>query len=297
MRRQQEIIKNHVSTSRSVKSLKVLQQAFEDICSMTDVKFIRKHNLEYEALTQIDGRILFLIDMNMEDVGRSNDVVLDTLINISKQRVDHLDIAIVYSNENLTSYKDHESKIRYVDSFFKKNPAYLPNENEDSIESKTKKLLLAYQLWGLNKTDEMEEFIKELNKTFKDAAFGHSLHDYLKFRVDISNEAMLDLIRIPEINFEYLYNDAFLEGEPFIDILNRTHDNVSNKVYDQLLAEEKYHNVLSNVMKVAENKHIELAHELHERKISKFRKDTVKEKIRSRSYEGIDEHGIIEFYK
>ena len=36
---------------------------------MTDVKFIRKHNLEYEALTQIDGRILFLIDMNMEDVG------------------------------------------------------------------------------------------------------------------------------------------------------------------------------------------------------------------------------------
>ena len=131
---------------------------------------------------------------------------------------------------------NHESKIRYVDSFFKKNPAYLPNENEDSIESKTKKLLLAYQLWGLNKTDEMEEFIKELNKTFKDAAFGHSLHDYLKFRVDISNEAMLDLIRIPEINFEYLYNDAFLESKPFIDILNRTHDNVSNKVYDELLA-------------------------------------------------------------
>ena len=48
-------------------------------------------------------------------------------------------------------------------------------------------------------------------------------------------------------------------------------------------------------MKVAENKHIELAHELHERKISKFRKDTVKEKIRSRSYEGITEHGIIDY--
>jgi hypothetical protein len=275
--------------SRDDKSLQNLNNLLKQIQSegITVSKFEKV--FDEKDVSSIQGRILFLVDMNMEELGEGQDVVIETILNIKKVRPKDHDIVIVYSHENLVGYVDHNSKLSYVDEFFSKEG------KESLLISETKKYLIPYQLWAISKKTEEEELLTNLKNTLEQSVFGHSLHDFLEDKVDQIEKSMIDLVKLPEEIYNHLYRDSFVEGEIFLDILNRTHESVLNKVEWENVIDSNYKKLANSILRVASEKNKAIFEEIKTNGIKKYRKETKANKLESGIYKGLSEHGLVDY--
>ncbi|MCY9661292.1 hypothetical protein P5G65_01425 [Paenibacillus chondroitinus] len=243
------------------------------------------------TIEDVQGRILFLLDMNMEESDTpKQDVVVESLLKINESRKNKLDLALVYSHENLSVYNDHSTKRTYLETAFK--------ENEALPEIPTEQLyLLAYQLWAVQKTPQIEELTGTFVQALEKAAFGHSLHDYLQLKISNINDAMFELIKFPEDKFDLLYRDSFVEGQLFHHTLDKTHKSLLNKVeYEKLRGDIDYRRVVSNVLRVARASNPRLLEDMSkEREIKDYRKKLIQKKISEKLYQNVSEFGLVDY--
>ncbi|MGG1672478.1 hypothetical protein ACIFOE_17875 [Paenibacillus sp. NRS-1783] len=235
----------------------------------------------------VDGRILFLLDMNMGESDQEKDVVIKTIIDINKSRPNSHDIAVVYSHEKLEMYKKHDTKVSYVESYLEQNNLSLHPDNEAS------KYLIPFQLWAISKGEADGELIKTITSTLEKAAFGYSLHDYLEKKHEITQKATLNLIKLPEETFEVLYGDSFVEGEIFLDVLERTHQSVLNKV--EFEAVRSNPQIYENLLSVSKMKNEKISTEIKAQGIKKYRNNIAKKKTDPSIFEGLPEYGLINY--
>lgn len=242
-----------------------------------------------DDVPSVDGKILFLLDMNMEDTSGEKDVIIESIFDIKKSRPDMYDIAIVYSYENLAFYDDQEQKAKYVESYLteKKIPI--------KFDLETEKYLFLHQLWSLSKTTRIDELSANLVTTLIRAAFGHSLHDYLEFKTKSARNVMLDLIKIKESTFEFLYHDSFVEGELFIEILERTKKSILNKVEINELQSPEYNLSIDNLFAVSTLKNKRILDEIKATGLKAFSKSNLEKKSNSGIYKGISEYGLVDY--
>lgn len=246
------------------------------------------------SLKDIEGRILFLLDMNMEKRTGDKDVIIESILNINKERPQKLDIIIVYSMEKLNHYKNHETKTQYVSDILETKREILNRCN--CLDNDFKKYLLPYQLWSIEKKKDKNELISFLIETLDKAAFGHSLHDYLESKIQYNKKSMLELIKIPEEMYEELYRDAFVEGELFLKVLERTQESITNRVeWEFLKTDPSYKRVITNILKVVKEKDCKILREVGESNLTNYRKNVVKDKLDSKRYENISEYGLIDY--
>ncbi|MCM3715866.1 hypothetical protein M3202_17560 [Alkalihalobacillus oceani] len=290
----QERVLETFSLDRKIMPLEVLKVMLEKICEDSSVVFQTVSNLKLEEVAQKEGRILFLLDMNMEETGLSKDVIIDTITSIKQYRKNNFDLAIVYSHENLDSYKHHQSKVTYIEEYMRKNPSVIKGDTEFSKSQF--KYLFAYQLWGINKTNQKEELVDSFLQTIEKAAFGYSLHDYLDSRVSLTQQATSELINMPEERFELLLQDSFIEGERFVDILNRTHNSLLKKMeYQRLNSDSNYLNIIKNIISVARTRDELLIDKIGQQQVIKYSKNEIAKKIESGSFKDFSEFNILDY--
>ncbi|WP_152657081.1 hypothetical protein [Oceanobacillus sp. CFH 90083] len=277
-----------------IKPLEILKDVMEKVCEGTDIQFQMFSQLSFEGIEQISGRILFLLDMNMKKIGLSKDVVIDTITTLKSRRKGLFDLAIVYSHDDLHRYKQQQTKIEYIEEYLEKDPDILKDDSDMSrLEFKH---LFAYQLWGINKTEEQKMLAEELLTTIEKAALGYSLHDYLESKMLLTNRATIELLNLPEKKMELLLQDSFVEGEKFLDILNRTHKSILNKIeLEDIKEESNYKNIIKNIMKVASAKDKILLKKLNGQNIANFSKKELESKITDKTYSGIAEYNLIDY--
>lgn len=298
-----EKIEEVFSVKKVIKPLENLDNLISSISKELGIVFKKDSKPNYEELVKLDGRILFLIDMNMKSVGLAEDSVIDVIRLLKKNRADYFDLAIVYSHEDLNRYKQHDSKVAYINDYLKNNPEALKDDRKEITEAQYK-YLLAYQLWGINKTPSEHHLVKELLETIEKAAFGYSLHDFLESKVLFTQRAATELINLTEEKFNVLLQDSFIEGERFLDILNRTHESIYRGIEFEQIVEEghKYKEIMKNVMSVASAKDEMLVNKIGDQNVMKFnRKETfgrIEEGIHSTVAKfNLVEYGINELYE
>jgi hypothetical protein len=280
------------SVEKVVKPLEILKIMMEQIAAESNKEFKTYTKPNYEEISKIDGRILFLIDMNMKSVGLAEDSIIDVITLLKKHRSDNFDLAIAYSNDDLSSYKEHKSKVTYIEDYLAKHSDTVVGEFEKSQF----KYLFAYQLWGINKTEKENELSEELLTTIEKAAFGYSLHDFLESKLLLEQTATKELVNLPEEKFDLLLQDAFIEGERFVDVLNRTHESILKRIeYNMVKKDVKYKDVMKNVMNVANAKDSLLIDKIKEQKLINFSKKELLEKIGKDSYIDIAEYNLVNY--
>ncbi|AYK06312.1 hypothetical protein [Brevibacillus laterosporus] len=289
-----EKIQNVFSVNKIIKPLEVLKLMMEQISVDVKIDFQMNTKPDYEEIAKIDGRILFLIDMNMENVGLGEDSVIDVITLLKKNRSNNFDLAIVYSHEDLSRYKQHSSKVTYIEDYLEKHSGTMADYS--GVTKSQFKYLFAYQLWGINKTIDETELAKELLTTIEQAAFGYSLHDYLESKVLLAQEATTELVNLSEEKFDLLLQDSFIEGERFLDILNRTHQSIFRRMeFDKIKNDDKYKEVMKNVMSVASAKDKSLLEKIKEQKIINFSRKEILGRIGKKSYSDIAEFNLVNY--
>lgn len=235
----------------------------------------------------IEGRILFLLDMNMGESIEENDVVIKTILEINRSRPDNHDIAVVYSHEQLDMYKRHNDKIHYVQSYLEQN------KQIENVENEALKYLIPFQLWAISKADTDGKLMDILKSTLEKAAFGYSLHDYLEMKMQITQKATINLIKLSEETFDGLYKDSFIEGEIFLDILDRTHQTVMSKVeYETIKANP---GLYDNILTVSKLKNQNILKDIQSQGVRKYRSDNDKKKTDPSMFKDISEYGLLDY--
>ncbi|WP_160043661.1 hypothetical protein [Paenibacillus sp. USDA918EY] len=282
------MFEKHIIKERDSNPLNMLNAVLEKIAEKEEITVKRFPNkFSVGDVRDVDGRILFLLDMNMGDNSQDNDVVINTILEISKSRPNNHDIAVVYSHEKLEMYNQHDTKVRYVDAYLEKNKPELGIDNE------TIKHLLPFQLWAISKGEVDGRLLDLITTTLEKAAFGYSLHDYLKAKHNLTQKATLELIKLPEETFEVLYKDAFVEGEIFLDILERTHQSILNKVEYDLTKDNS--SLIENLLTVSISKNKRISEEIKSLGIKKFRMENTKKKTDPVIFKGLSEYGLINY--
>ncbi|WDV06732.1 hypothetical protein [Lysinibacillus irui] len=282
------IINKHVGTKRDKKELEILENLFKEI-QEEDIQFSKfSKKFECDDVRNIDGRILFLLDMNMEDLGEGKDVIIETLIEINKVRRNTLDIAIVYSHEVLTSYKDHTSKIQYLE-------ANLTGYTE--IQNETEKYLLAHQLWAIPKVKSQEALVEQLNSILTNAILGHTLYKYLNRKVNIMSTTIMELIKFSDNEFDLLLKDALIEGESLLNVLQRIQFSLLNKnEFNSKTSDTIYIQAIENLLDIFNSKTQGIINDFKEiDKIDKIRTQSRKQKLEEASYKNLSEYGLIDY--
>lgn len=268
--------------------LKSLDLLFKELQSKGVTVEQRSEQLNKEDVSSVDGKILFLLDMNMEESSGVNDVVIESILEIKEARPHKFDIVIVYSHEKLDFYENQEAKAEYVEQYLSKHGKY-------TFDLETDKYLFLHQLWALSKTPNLNELSSKLVNTLLRAAFGHSLHDYLELKLKSVKRAMLELIKTNEVTFDFLFKDSFVEGEIFLDLLERTQKSFLNRVETEDLLLEEYDKTLNNLYTVSTLKHKRVLDSIVRRGLKKFRQDTRNDKAETGLYKGISEYGLMEY--
>lgn len=282
------IFLKYLTQERESNPLIMLNTVLEKIVEAGEISVkTLPHKFSVEDVRDIDGRILFLLDMNMGQNTQENDVVINTILDISRSRPNNHDIAVVYSHEKLEMYNKHDTKVRYVEAYLEQNKPEL------GIDKEAIKHLLPFQLWAISKGEVDGKLLDLLTITLEKAAFGYSLHDYLKAKHNLSQKATLELIKLSEETFEVLYKDAFVEGEIFLDILERTHQSILNKVEHELAIENS--SLIENLLSVSISKNKRISQEIKGQGIKKFRSDNAKKKIDPDIFKGLSEFGLINY--
>jgi hypothetical protein len=288
-------IKDVFGVRKIIKPLEILENILGDISKETDIIFQKHNKPNYEEISKIEGRILFLIDMNMQSVGLAEDSVIDVIRLLKKNRAEHFDLAIVYSHEDLGRYKQHDSKVAYIEDYLKEHPEALKEDRKEITEAQYK-YLLAYQLWGINKTHSKTDLIKELVEAIEKAAFGYSLHDYLESKILFTQRAATELINLSEEKFNILLQDSFIEGERFLDILNRTHESISRGIeFDQIQQDTNYREIMKNVMSVARAKDAILLEKIGNQSIVRFSRKEIFERITKGSNSKVAKFNLVDY--
>lgn len=235
----------------------------------------------------VEGRILFLLDMNMGDSAEENDVVIKTILDINRSRPNNHDIAVVYSHERLEMYKKHDTKVNYVETYLELNKQTL------ELADETYKYLIPFQLWAISKGDSDGKLLENITSTLEKAAFGYSLHDYLETKHKIIQKSTLNLIKLPEETFEILYKDSFIEGEIFLDVLERTHKSVMSKVEHETICENPL--LYENLLTVSKTKNQKISKEIKIKGINKYRIDNARKKTDPEIFKGVAEYGLLNY--
>ncbi|PZT55626.1 hypothetical protein [Paenibacillus silvae] len=286
--RLKQLMLSSIERQRSDLPLKVLKELLDSIKVKGDIEVNTiSDRFKIEDVQDINGRILFLLDMNMGELA-DKDVVISTILDIKKSRINKNDIAIVYSHEKLEMYEKHDNKVKYVEKYLKEN-------NPDIgklVDTEMYTHLLPFQLWAISKGHAHDKIIPLLVSTLEKATFGYSLHDYLETKRYIIDQATRDLIKLSEETYEVLYNDSFIEGEVFFDILERTHQSIINKVEYETFKENP--SVLENLLIVTNNKSKKIKSEITSG-IKKFRLKNAEKKITPEIFKGIAEYGLINY--
>ncbi|MGK8612925.1 hypothetical protein [Brevibacillus agri] len=277
-----------INLRRDNRVLQSLDNLFKEIQKHGVIIEQKSHRVNYADVSSIDGKILFLLDMNMEETTGVNDVVIESILEIKESRPHNYDIVIVYSHEKLDFYEDSEAKAKYVEQ-------YLSEHGRINFDLETDKYLFLHQLWALSKTPRIEELTSQLVNTLIRAAFGHSLHDYLELKLKSIKTAMLELIKTNETTFEYLYKDSFVEGELFLDILERTQKSILNKIETNDLLLTEYSQSLNNLFTISNLKNKRVLNEIVGKGIKNFRQETRVKKAQTGLYKGISEHGLLQY--
>jgi len=285
------------SGERSKKVLSNLKDLLDELKESDIINYsLKNEKYSSEHVKGIAGRILFIIDINMEKIREEKDVIIDTILNINKSRHGNLDIIVIYSYEDLSAYKNHESKIQYVKNVLTHKNELLKEFKE--LEKETQEYLLPFQLWALKKTGERDELIKGFLSTLKKAAFGHSLHDYLYMKIKNVEKAMFELIKISEEKFEFLYKDSFIEGEIFLDILDRVTQSLISKVAFEGLDDSFNKKVLNNILLVAKEKNKSILDDIRSmgsKAVRKYREEIRKNKVEKETFKNISEFALIDY--
>ncbi|MEC1375639.1 hypothetical protein P9D39_15160 [Heyndrickxia oleronia] len=282
------IIDEFISKERDLTELKVLDNLFKKL-EQEGIAFKKFANkLSVEDIKGTNGRILFLLDMNMEHIGESNDVILETLVEINKFRDEELDIAIVYSNEKLMHYENHQSKTKYIEDTIQTDKIKV-NELE--------KYLMAHQLWAISKEKEEDKLIKGLNEVLSKAAIGNSLYYYLRIKAKIMNDAIMELISLSEQDFRYLLKDALIEGESIINVLQRLQQSLLNKnEFIRKKTDVEYSRSISDLLEIVNIANDDIVNLLKEvEKVKKFKEQSKKEKFETGVFRNISEYGLVDY--
>lgn len=277
-----------LNLKRENRVLQSLDNLFKEIehFNITIVK--KSEKFSKDDVPSVEGKILFLLDMNMEYTSGSKDVVIESIFEIKEARPDSYDIVIVYSHEKLDFYEDPDAKADYVEQ-------YLSRNGIKALDLETDKYLFLLQLWSLSKTTQMNELSHKLVTTLMRAAFGYSLHDYLELKIKSIRKAMLELIKINEKTFEFLFKDSFAEGELFIDILDRTQKSILNKVETEVLQLPDNKQSIDNLFAISSLKNKRILDEIVSKGLKSFRLENRENKASTGAFKGISEYGLLEY--
>ncbi|MGG1638878.1 hypothetical protein [Paenibacillus sp. NRS-1760] len=277
-----------INKERASNPLIMLKEVLDKVESSNQVSVKTFANrFDISNVEGVEGRILFLLDMNMGESAEENDVVIKTILDINTSRPNNHDIAVVYSHEKLEMYKRHNDKVNYVESYLEQNKKTL------NIVDETNKYLIPFQLWAISKGDANGELLEIIISTLEKAAFGYSLHDYLDKKNKITQKSTLNLIKLPEETFEILYNDSFIEGEIFLDVLERTHKSIMSKVEHETICENP--EIYENLLTVSKTKNKKISKDIKLRGINNYRVDNAKKKTDPEIFKGVAEYGLLNY--
>lgn len=283
-----DVIESFLSKDRDLSELKILDSLFERfekegiVCK----KLAKKINMD--DIREIDGNILFLLDMNMENIGESNDVILNSLLEINKVRSDTLDIAVVYSHEKLLHFENHFTKTSYIEKNL---------DTHSTALGDVEKYLIAHQLWAITKEKEEEKLIKNLNEILSKAILGNNLHNYLRLKVNVMNGAIMELIRFSEIDFNFLLKDAIIEGESILKVLERTQQSLLSKHENiRKRTDTNYITSIEGLLETVNITNNDILREIMEvDKVDKFRQQARKEKVDTGIFKNLSEYGLVDY--
>ncbi|WP_188399547.1 hypothetical protein [Sporomusa sp. GT1] len=289
--------------------LKSLKELFNQISEANPEKisFWTFSNYDGSVLENKTGRNLILLDMNMQNVGEEKDVIIRRLFEIQSGRENQSDIIIVYSNEQgIASYEKHDDKIAYVEEYTKrlrtegddqKKVALLEQFSKwDILGQNMLVYLIPHQLWAIKKVSDSKVLSNNLVERLSKAALGQSLHDFLVTRLTNIKEAMVDLTATSDDEFELLYRESFVEGEQFIDVLDRSHRNALNKISYNKVQHKDYIQSMVNVLRAVRYKNNKVIKDIKTscgNNITTFREKVRGEKVTKGLYK--EEYSLLDY--
>lgn len=285
-----ESFKLLVDKSLGVNPNKPVFEALEGLMSRLDMKFLKVNsNSISKEIMSLEGKILFLLDMNMTIAGGKKDAVIDSLFEINKNRAMLFDLILVYSHENtLEKYQDHSTKKQYIKEYFndKNYPSSLNLSFEEFVN------ILPYKLWGIRKTSILENLVTTLTKVLKEAALGQSMYEFFYEKLEIQRCAMLRLMQLTPETFEILYKEAFIEGELYIDVLEKAKSGIENKVEYEKFNNGKLKNIIENVINFSNYRTLKYCCEIGEKQL---REETFQQKMKQQCFMGVSEHSLVDY--
>ncbi len=288
-----EILNKKFNSETTIDMLKKLKELLEIVEKTTGIKWEFKSRSFFNTdINSSDERILFIIDKDMSRNQGPSDSIKQVIPDINTARPDHMDLMLVYTNDNISSLLKHEDKIKY---FLNEMENINPSITEEDAH------LLAYQLWPFNKTNDKNQLIKDLKKILEDASFGHSLHDYLSYKLNYRKQMNLEILKISEDAFKYLYRDTFIEGCLFTDTLQELERCIYNRVnYESIKKNDKYKQIIGIINFQANEVNNQILNDINsiedkENNIKKYREKLVVDKYSGKLHENLSEYGIVDY--
>ena len=160
---------------------------------------------------------LFILDRNMSKSFGKKDSILDTILRLKMSNESNL--ILIYSNECKNDFDNHQNKMRLL--------------SEREINDSEEQIAIIYQLWAINKTTNIDEFIEEFIKNLYNCAFGKSLYNILGIR----NNALLDVfneIKNEDIeSYIPMFEATYIEGYSIISRYSKMIDALYNKYMEK----------------------------------------------------------------
>jgi hypothetical protein len=281
-------------------SLRNLKQILELISQESGITVNISDTLDLMSLPST-GRILFIIDKNMESSGGLKDSIVDTLLQINLIRRGKFDLVLVFSSDPLIEFETHGSKLLYVAQNIEQESSDNPEKYNLIKDLETEKYLLPYQLWNIRKNSYDYQILNSLINKLEEAVFGHSLYDYITSKLNINKKAIMNFVKIPPEYYDFVYKDIFIEGELFSDCIDRAFLSAIKMAEYEMFEKAEYKDALAQVHSVASNKDSVIKNEINSiiiagnDKIGEFRRRTFQQKIQQETYKGIPEFGIADY--